>query len=211
MCDMQRVCGVGPGFDLITTTDVSESQRTLAGLQVSQHLECRRGCFFCRHCKGRHRLLRAHMYSVSIFFFYCCSACKISRIDEPILAEHRLRDANRVHKGGEGNDWLQVSKVEWATSLTDLSLFLALFCRFILLTTPAVVFPQTLPLQWALPLLWRLRRALPQQVQWWRPAAPQEGQVEHQSASLTPHAHSLHIPHLHWSVIQWPSEVFGHP
>ncbi|RXN32745.1 transcription factor 12-like isoform X4 [Labeo rohita] len=31
---MQRVCGVGPGFDLITTTDVSESQGTLAGLQI---------------------------------------------------------------------------------------------------------------------------------------------------------------------------------
>lgn len=125
-------------------------------------------------------------------FFYCCSACKISRIDEPILAGHRLRDANRGRKAGEGNDRLQVLKVERASSQTDLSRSLALIYRFILLTTPAVVSPQTPPLQWALPLLWRLRRALAQQVQWWRPAAPQEEQVEHPSASLTPHTHSLH-------------------
>ncbi len=159
---------------------------------VTQHLECRRGCvFFCRHYKGRRGLLKAHMYAVSIFF-YCCSACKISRIDEPILAEHRLRDANRGRKAGEGNDRLQVLKVERASSQTDLSRSLALICRFILLTTPAVVSPQTPPLQWALPLLWRLRRALAQQEQWWRPVASQEEQVEHPSASLTPHTFSPH-------------------
>ncbi len=88
---------------------------------VTQHLECRRGCvFFCRHYKGRRRAVKSP-YVCCEHFFYCCSACKISRIDEPILAEHRLRDANRGRKAGEGNDRLQVLKVERASSQTDLS------------------------------------------------------------------------------------------
>lgn len=95
-----------------------------------------------------------------------------------LMRQFWLRDANRDCKAREENDRLWVLTASYLTVWFG-SFSFSFVYRFILLNTPAVVFPQTLPLQWPLPLLWRSRRALAQQVQWWQPAAPQEGQVEH--------------------------------
>ncbi len=83
-CDVQHAAGVWRGPRLWLNNNhrcVRKPENAGWTAGVTQHLECRRGCvFFCRHYNGWRRLLKAHMYAVSIFFFTAAPLVKSAEL-----------------------------------------------------------------------------------------------------------------------------------